>query len=112
MADLDSSAAIDPDHADTYSDAAFNHFELGEVDPAVAGWQHALDLNPEVDDAWAGLAVGLAAQRKTEEAVAAYRSAVRHEPGYASAEWVRHERFWTDRMLTLTAPLRQQTEAR
>ena len=47
-----------PDEAGRYNDRAILHLELGNIDPALADWEHCLAIDPEYlacyfDRAWA-----------------------------------------------------------
>jgi superkiller protein 3 len=59
---------------------AFQHFAKGELEDAIAGYQRAIDLDPDLAIAWNGLSMALAQQGNLDEAIDAARRLVELEP--------------------------------
>lgn len=59
----------------------------GRLAPAIAAYRHALELNPEFEEARINLAKALAGSDRTSEAVEVYREALAHAPNDAA---IRH----------------------
>ncbi|TKS54902.1 tetratricopeptide repeat protein [Luteimonas yindakuii] len=76
-----------PATAQTRLQAGSIHLQLGEVEAARTAFSHALDLQPELVQAWHGLASALQAQGELEAADDALQRAIALAPGYAPA-WV------------------------
>ncbi len=64
-----------------------------------------MEADPFLDDAWGGLGIAFYAMEQTEEAIVAYQNALEIEPRYASLEWLRYERSWTEKSLRDAAAL-------
>jgi tetratricopeptide (TPR) repeat protein len=59
---------------------AFQHFAKGELEPAIAGYQRAIEIDGELAIAWNGLSMALAQQGNLDEAIDAARRLVELEP--------------------------------
>ncbi|MFQ5818156.1 MAG: tetratricopeptide repeat protein [Terriglobia bacterium] len=82
----DKAIGLDPNHAEGYGCHAALHYEEGDLQRAVADWQKAVSLDGENADLWMGLALGRLATGQKEEALEAYRNAVRFKPQYADRD--------------------------
>jgi tetratricopeptide (TPR) repeat protein len=60
--------------------AAFQHFAKGELEPAIAGYREAIEVDAELAIAWTGLSMALAQQGNLDEAIDAARRLVELEP--------------------------------
>lgn len=63
-----------------YSDLGYVHKEQGEFDKAIEAYTRALQWDPEDMDAQRGLAASLAALKRYEDAIDAYRVVLQREP--------------------------------
>jgi tetratricopeptide (TPR) repeat protein len=59
---------------------AFQHFAKGELEPAIAGYQRAIELDENLAIAWNGLSMALAQQGNLDDAIAAAHRLVELEP--------------------------------
>lgn len=113
LASFQAAARADTNMIAAYSDAGFAEYELGQIPSAIAYWQKAVQVHGNADgNAWAGMAIGLAAQGRTDEAVNAYKQALNFEQGYSSLTWIRHERHWTEKGLNAANKLIMMTHSK
>jgi hypothetical protein len=105
IADWEAATDVQPDDGRAYNNLGFAYYELDRLHEAIAQWQLAVEADPFLDDAWGGLGIAFYAMEQTEEAIVAYQNALEIEPRYASLEWLRYERSWTEKSLRDAAAL-------
>lgn len=103
---FDRAIGLAPDWHEPYNNKAFCLYELGDRETAIRAWGLALQLNPQSADANAGLGMALAAAGERTEGQQHYDRAVALDPLYRDASRLRSERFWSERAIADSAPLR------
>lgn len=99
-------AQANPQWHEPLNNMAFCLYDLGQRDEAIAQWQAAIALLPESQDAHAGLGMALFQAGRTDEGIAEYRKAIELGGNYRDEAWIRRERFWSDKALADSQPLR------
>lgn len=73
------------DTFDEYLEVAWHHERAKEMQPAIAAYRTALQLDPAQPIAWYDLGVLLQSVGQNDEAVAAWTEAIKHNPEYVEA---------------------------
>ncbi len=97
IADYEAASKVLPEHSDSFNNLGFVYYEKNEIDKAIDQWKLAIDLDLSNEDAWAGLAIALFDKGNREEAIKAYQQAFALEPRYSLTEWLKYERYWTEK---------------
>jgi len=98
---------VKPDDARAYSNIGFACYELDRLDDAIEQWQTVVRIDSQSDEAWAGLGIALYDKSHIEEAIAAYQKALEIESSFASVEWLRDTRSWSEKSLRSATELLQ-----
>lgn len=85
---------------------AFCLCEQGKTAEAIAQWRHALDLWRDSLDANAGLGMALYVTGEQEEGRSKYAAAVAKDQGYQDEDYLQNTRFWSDKAIADSRPLR------
>lgn len=75
-------------------------FEYGELGSAIEQWQTAVSQDASIAAAWAGLGLGCFSSGSVETGLPKYRQAIRLDPSYGDANYLRLVRRWNAGLLT------------
>lgn len=109
------SVALNSGKTPAWSNLGFAFFELEQLVPAIEAWRIAADLNQQMADTWAGLAIGLIADGRGDQASKSYRQVTHLDPCYADLAYLQTVRHWSARtlnhadMILSVIAVRQQT---
>lgn len=82
---VENAIKCDAFHAPFWADLAEIYRALGRTSDAVAAYRKALEMNPEMPDAWTHFGTLLEAIGESEEGLACYHRALEINPDYAGA---------------------------
>lgn len=103
IADFTKAIEIDPKYAPGYITRASFYYESGDVKAANNDWRKAISLDSKETEAYIALAVSLYAQGTTpedrSESLRLVEKVIQLDKRYSSLEYLKQEKFWSDRML-------------
>lgn len=103
---FDQAIATDPAFYEPYNNAAFCLYDQGQLDTAIDYWQRAIERYPNSADAHAGLGMALYTSGQQEAGLNFYRRALELENHYWDENWLRENRFWSQKAIDDSRPLR------
>ena len=94
-AELRRAVDLDRHDAEARNNLAFVLYDEGETARAVSEWEAAVVSAPDWPGPRAGLALGLLAVGRVNDAMESYRRALRLDAHYADLDYLRRVRFWS-----------------
>lgn len=98
----------DATYDEPYNNLALYWYERGDLHTAIELWFILLRLSPQSADANAGLATALWITGNRAEALIRYTQAIALEPKFADPAWLQTHRYWSEKILSDSQPLRNQ----